>query len=288
MKTLSELLPLRPAPRQLLTGALTLERVRCPALHLPPHYHPTHLIVLYQAPNVPIYRQQGSQRVQDRFGPGDVGVYPAGEYDALGWDAPVDNLQLSLDTEWLADQAERNWRSGRFRLPDQFRRQDSLLSRFGQQLSGLSETGSPLETLYAESLATTLVYHLLTQYGHFQDPNRWRAARLDKLVLGQIDDFIDAHLDAQITLQALAVLAHLSPFHFARLFRQVKGCSPYEYVLSRKLAEAQRRLRRNDDAITAIGQQLGFSSASQFARFFRQRTGCSPGQYRRAKEMRTI
>jgi AraC family transcriptional regulator len=91
---------------------------------------------------------------------------------------------------------------------------------------------------------------------------------------------IDAHLGDDLDLATLAALAHTSPFHFSRLFRAVTGLPPHRYLRRARLERAEQLLTDGDATITAIANQVGFSSVSHFIAAFRRHTGLTPGQYR--------
>jgi len=67
----------------------------------------------------------------------------------------------------------------------------------------------------------------------------------------------------------MAELAHYSSSHFTRVFEQVFGETPYQYVLDTRMRKAEALLRRPHLAITEIADQLGFSSGATFARVFK-------------------
>jgi AraC family transcriptional regulator len=81
------------------------------------------------------------------------------------------------------------------------------------------------------------------------------------------------------TLESLAAVAHLSPYHFHRVYRAVMGESVVETVKRLRLAEAAQRL--TDAAqVTAVAHDAGYDSAQAFARAFRGFTGVSPSEFR--------
>ncbi|AZG14168.1 AraC family transcriptional regulator [Cupriavidus pauculus] len=63
-------------------------------------------------------------------------------------------------------------------------------------------------------------------------------------------------------------------------FRALFGCTVYDYVLERRLAEAARLLRENGLSVAEVAWRSGFSHASHLSRHFRRRYGMSPGDYR--------
>ena len=68
--------------------------------------------------------------------------------------------------------------------------------------------------------------------------------------------------------------------YFCRVFRDVNGISPKEYVLKARVAAAAKLLNDTDREILDIAQTTGFNSISNFYNVFKRITGCSPAQYR--------
>ena len=99
--------------------------------------------------------------------------------------------------------------------------------------------------------------------------------------LERVVDFVDAHLDAELSLDRMATLASISPFHFHRLFHRWSGETLNEFVRRRRLEMAAGRLRHcPEEKITAISLSCGFSSPEGFARAFRERFGMTPSCWR--------
>jgi AraC-like DNA-binding protein len=90
----------------------------------------------------------------------------------------------------------------------------------------------------------------------------------------------DAHDNGALALTDLAREAATSPYHFLRIFRQLVGMTPHQYVLRTRLHRAAVRLRRSDETISAIAFDAGFNDLSTFNRRFRRLLGASPGAYR--------
>src|SRR5262245_24840583 len=95
-----------------------------------------------------------------------------------------------------------------------------------------------------------------------------------------VSTYIDEHLADQIPLAALAELAHLSPFHFCRAFKQSFGMPPHRYHTSRRIERAKAMLAERGTSVTEIGSALGFCETSSFCSAFRKATGLTPREYR--------
>jgi AraC family transcriptional regulator len=85
---------------------------------------------------------------------------------------------------------------------------------------------------------------------------------------------------ARWSLAALAREAAMSRYHFLRVFRQVVGMTPHQYVLRMRMHRAAVRLRLSTEPVSAIAFDAGFNDLSTFNRRFRRIMGTSPSAYR--------
>jgi AraC-like DNA-binding protein len=94
--------------------------------------------------------------------------------------------------------------------------------------------------------------------------------------------WIEAHAHEPIDLEGAANEVGLSAFHFLRLFRDVLGVTPHQYLLRSRLRRAARLLTDNDRSITDVAFDVGFGDLSNFVRTFHRAAGVSPRGFRRA------
>jgi AraC-like DNA-binding protein len=101
--------------------------------------------------------------------------------------------------------------------------------------------------------------------------------------------WIDAHSHRSIDLEDAAAQANISPFHFLRLFANVLGVTPHQYLVRSRLRHAACRLADEDSSITDIAYDVGFGDLSNFVRTFHRAAGVSPLRFRQASRgMRKI
>lgn len=94
---------------------------------------------------------------------------------------------------------------------------------------------------------------------------------------------IDRHLDQPLDLNALAAVAHVSPFHFHRVFRAWTGENLGDYLSRRRLTLAACWLCNEPAAsVLTLALRAGFASGEAFSRAFKARFGLSPSQWRGA------
>jgi len=105
--------------------------------------------------------------------------------------------------------------------------------------------------------------------------------RLAPAKLRRVTDYVEANLSRQISLDEIAALVGLSPFHFARMFKAALGETPARYVLARRLTRTRDLLRDGRWSLAAIALECGFASQSHFTAAFTRESGLSPGRFRR-------
>lgn len=94
-------------------------------------------------------------------------------------------------------------------------------------------------------------------------------------------ELMDSRLAYPPSLEELATAVGLSPFHFARVFRQATGLPPHAWLKQRRLSRA-RELLKSDCLPFNVAFALGYSDQSHLNRQFKQAYGVTPGEYRRA------
>jgi len=87
-------------------------------------------------------------------------------------------------------------------------------------------------------------------------------------------------MSRQLTLLDLSTVVHMSPYHFARLFKQSTGVPPHRFVLEQRIAQASVLLRDAQLSIGEVGRLVGFRTPSHFTMAFRRMTGITPSAYR--------
>jgi AraC family transcriptional regulator len=112
-------------------------------------------------------------------------------------------------------------------------------------------------------------------------PERGPDGPLPRGRLRAVFEYIEEHLDASPSLEQLAAVARVSPFHFARQFKRATGLPPHQYVIARRVERARQLLQTGSDFSLAEGAlRAGFSDQSQFSHHFKRLIGVTPGQFR--------
>jgi AraC family transcriptional regulator len=97
----------------------------------------------------------------------------------------------------------------------------------------------------------------------------------------RLREYVSAHLDGKIRVQALASLVGLSKFHFCRVFKQSEGLTPLRFVLKCRVERAAHLLASTDLPVSSIAFAAGFADQSHLSCRFRELIGLTPRRYRR-------
>jgi AraC family transcriptional regulator len=138
--------------------------------------------------------------------------------------------------------------------------------------------GGPLA---AESLANVLAVHLLRHVLAPRQPERGQDGTLPRGRLRAVLEYIEEHLDGGPSLEQMAAVVRLSPYHFARQFKKATGLPPHQYVILRRVERARQLLQAGTGlSLAEVAAQVGFSDQSQFSHHFKRLVGVTPGNFR--------
>jgi AraC-like DNA-binding protein len=115
--------------------------------------------------------------------------------------------------------------------------------------------------------------------GTASEPHRIQPAARRRAVEAAL--WLEAHAAEPVGLEDAARQAALSPYHFLRVFQQVAGVTPHQYVLRLRLARAAKLLAEERIPVTDVALDAGFADLSNFVRSFRRAAGVSPGKFRK-------
>jgi len=164
---------------------------------------------------------------------------------------------------------------------------DPQLWAIAAKLKAQADNPTPGQLQYAEALGILLAHELLrlnhdAEAGARQETDYVRGG-LAAWQKTRVTDFVEEHLAESVLLSQLADVARLSPFHFARAFKQSFGLPPLRYVTGRRIERA-KSLLAGDASVTRIGLAVGFAETSSFTTAFRRHTGVTPTAFRRGLE----
>lgn len=154
--------------------------------------------------------------------------------------------------------------------------QDPALAALFSELHRLSE--SDASALEQQTAWRQAVLALVQRHGHGAEAP---APGNEPRAVARARELLESQLADPPSLEALAAAVNLSPFHFARVFRQATGLPPHAWLKQRRLSRARELLKSGLPA-SEVAFALGFADQSHLSRQFKQAYGVTPGAYRQA------
>jgi AraC family transcriptional regulator len=279
---------------ELLPGPPTLSSARSPwegvllerHFHGPhtvdKHQHLSHFICLHLSEPAPIAWQSQGKHGKNIISSGSVIVVSRGTEDSISFPKAMRRILLNIEPS-LFKRTDSETDTGRdVEFVAQWGVPDPQVEHILRALEADLEAGLPAGRLFGESLLCALAVHLQNRYAVAPPKTLQVRNGLPRARLGRVVEYIDANLDREIALTALAETAGMSAHYFSELFKQSVHVSPHQFVLRRRIDRAQRLL--NDPAMTVLEAAVrsGFADQSHFTKMFRRVVGVTPTAYRAA------
>lgn len=160
---------------------------------------------------------------------------------------------------------------------------DAVITRLGDQIASEIQELNMASRMAIDSATLLLAVTLIRRWSNKTTQLRQTTGGLAPWQARRTTEYLREHMAKDISLIELAGLAKLSPFHFARAFKQTVGKPPHAYQCSLRVARAKDLLDQTDIPVIEIAAMVGYESPQALARMFRRELGVSPTQYRRAR-----
>lgn len=195
------------------------------------------------------------------------------------WNQPHEGFAISLKPELLTRNAAELLAVDQVELLPQKPLYDPFILQIGLALKADLESHRPGGRLYAEAMATILAVHILRNYSaHTHKPVHYLSG-LSPRHLNLVKDYINDHLDQELSLEEVAAIAQLSAFHFCRSFKRSTGFTPHQYVIRQRVERAKQLLKDGKLGIAEVAVVCGFTHQSHLNRHFKRLTGVTPQKF---------
>ena len=154
---------------------------------------------------------------------------------------------------------------------------DPVVRRFGHVFAAGMRVARAPDNEYLEGAARELALHVAMNYGR---PATDGGRGLSPDRLARAIRYIDEALGQSLHVDDLAKHVHMSPFHFARMFKLSTGHSPHLYITLRRVEKAKELLARSGMSLAEVAEAVGFATQAHFTGVFRAYSGTTPRVYR--------
>lgn len=242
------------------------------------HQHLSHFVCLHLGEPAPlVWRSEGKQG-NKIIGYGSTIVVSRGTEDTVSFPKPVKRILLNLEPAVFSEND-----TGRdVELIARWGVQDPQVQHILRALEADLQAGAPGGRLFGDSLLCALAAHLQRSYAVVPHRGAKTGNGLPRTRLNRVIEYIEANIHLEIALATLAHIAGMTPHYFSELFKQSVQCSPYQYVLRRRIELAQKLLQEPAATVLEVALRSGFSDQSHFTKIFRRVVGVTPTAYRAA------
>jgi AraC family transcriptional regulator len=258
---------------------IQIAHYRQPKFCIPEYVPPHHGICINAGKEVELKQQVDGKVAVVNSVPGEVGIYPAFLNQSFAWEREAEFILIYLEPTLLNQLGEELYQSDRIELIPQLDSLfDPLIVQIALALKTTLETDKIDSRLYAESMANALSVHLLSRYSNPSQKIHPLRGKLSQQQLRQVKEYIDSHLNEDISLAELALVVQLSEYYFARLFKQTTGIAPHQYHLQCRIEQAKKLLLQGR-TIAEVAQEVGFASQGHLHYHFKRQVGMTPKQF---------
>ena len=216
--------------------------------------------------------RMGERTLRHKAPVGSLAICLAGVECEADIEESIASILVAIDPRHFALAAAEN-SSLEAQLIERLSGQDQTLLDLARTLTLESANGYPNGALFWNGVANGFIDGLLAR--HTSELQRRRRGMLDKDVLKQLRDYVIAHVDESIDVEALAKIAGQSPFHFSRVFARSVGMTPHRYVVHLRLQRAIELVRDGRSGLAEIAVRTGFADQSHLSRWVRRVHGVS-------------
>ncbi|MBW4550715.1 MAG: AraC family transcriptional regulator [Aphanocapsa sp. GSE-SYN-MK-11-07L] len=245
------------------------------------HLHKMHILTMVTS-STPINQAIDGQSQQCTSGHNNAFILPAGALHRCDWRRDIEFMFVGFDPQVFAEIGQEVTNPDRIELIPHFATlEDPLLQGILLTLKQEIETEGLNTQLFVDQLKTTLVMHLVRNYGARKIQVATYHDGLPSYKLSQAIDYIEAHLDRNLELADLAQQTGISPFYFSRLFKQSLGITPHQYVIRQRVERARQLIQRGELGLAEIALECGFANQGHLNRHFKRLTGVTPKEIAR-------
>jgi AraC family transcriptional regulator len=208
-----------------------------------------------------------------------IAVIPHDAQCSVHCRSPADTLVVRIAPDFYEAQARAAMNGA---MPQPLTARYASLDPFVRNLAGelqdeMDQGRAPADA-YFNAMAEVFAVHLARHYTTAAPAPALPGLALHKVKA--VQSFVREHIAETIHVDELAAAVHMSPFHFARMFKQSVGQTPHLYIVLQRVETAKELLRNSDVPLIEVAAQAGFRTQGHFTGVFYRYTGYTPRIFR--------
>jgi AraC family transcriptional regulator len=240
---------------------------------------PSWIIVHTVSHSLPFLEQSAQHGTSRILNTENENNYSTDNSSFCGWDKPVSFIQLGLSHQYLqkitAEVGPSRLLSSR-NMQVLHTREPKIL-QIGAWLFQEFLKGGAVGSLSVDSLVNLLALQIFDLFNQQVEP----ASPIDRSLPASQDvaraiEYMQAHLNREISLAELSQVVHISPSQLGRLFKRATSLTPHQYLIRLRVGQASELLRSGRLPISEVALQSGFNDQSHLNRHFKRIYGVTP------------
>lgn len=215
--------------------------------------------------------------------PGDIWINPPKTPFSHEIDEPCYFIILAVEESVFLKSTTLPLNESELRFLNNYNVSDATLRGIIELFLEEVKSGGKNGHAYYRNLLSLISTYYLNNYSNYRDlrNSSYSTSKISRAGIELIDQYISEHMDQAISIEKLAERLNYSKYYFLREFKKLKGITPYQYVIEKKMNRAKRLLMLQDHSIADISYRLGFSDQAYFTHVFKKHTGQTPGQFQK-------
>jgi len=225
--------------------------------------------IQYRTPDGRVQRQTMTEK--------QISIIPAGQPYQFSWPRGADLTVARIAPDFL----KRTARACGMRAVEvvgQYGAFDPVLWHLGRELRAELRRHRKLDSTYLHSVATVLTRYLISTYVTAVLP--LESGGLPRFKLRRAVEYMHENMAGDISFRDVARHVQMSPYHFARMFKQSTGQSPHNYIVRCRIERAKTLLVEAKLPISDVAFEVGYKSQSHFTTCFGRLAGVTPAAFR--------
>lgn len=233
------------------------------------------------------YCQLSPNSLKANIGHGNGRIYQAIYHENV----PIQSVGFSIMPEFY-QQYLRDRFPGEYIDPSEAFRKMALGTDFPElvallkQIQGFHGSGLTAKMFYEGKILEAVSLIIEKAKANQKKKKKLHITEQDRENLSAVATYIDNHYSFSLSIEQLCRIAFMGQTKLKSSFKELFGCTIFEYILQKRIGQAQHLLLGTDLSIAEISHAVGYERPENFAKQFQKTTGLLPNEYKKMTQRR--